>query len=91
MACCRLSVRGARGWPIPEEQIEAVRLLLASSCPGRLIRSLIGNGAHPGGAMDGVEGILQAATEIAPWWYRRCHSKMFSVRIEGYHVEPFKI
>jgi len=82
--------RGA-GMPIPDEQMDAVRLLLAEQLPCA---------AHPflkigqrvrirGGAMDGVEGVLLAhngdrtlivSVDVI--------QRSLAVRIEGYHVEP---
>jgi transcription antitermination factor NusG len=82
--------RGA-GMAIPDEQMDAVRLLLAEQLPCS---------AHPflkigqrvrirGGAMEGVEGILLAhngdrtlvvSVDVI--------QRSLAVRIEGYHVEP---
>jgi transcription antitermination factor NusG len=76
---------------IPDEQMDAVRLLLAEQLPCA---------AHPflkigqrvrirGGAMDGVEGVLLAhngdrtlivSVDVI--------QRSLAVRIEGYHVEP---
>jgi transcription antitermination factor NusG len=88
-----LGVVGSRGvgLPIPDEQIDSVRTLLAQKSPWR---------AHPflkagqrvrvrGGAMDGVEGVFVSENGD--------HSLVISVdviqrslavRIDGYDVEP---
>jgi len=85
-----VGVRGV-GLPIPDEQIDAIRIILAQTKPWR---------AHPflkagqrvrvrGGAMDGVEGIFVSENGD--------HSLVISVdaiqrsmavRIDGYDVEP---
>ena len=85
-----VGVRGA-GLPIPDEQIEGVRTILAQTSPWR---------AHPflkagqrvrvrGGALDGVEGVFLSENGD--------HSLIISVdviqrsmavRIDGYDVEP---
>jgi transcription antitermination factor NusG len=94
--CCTsgvLQMVGTRGegMPIPDEQIEAVRLLLAEQIP---------YAAHPflkigqrvrirGGAMDGVEGILQARNGDRTLIVSvDAIQRSLAVRIEGYHVEP---
>ena len=79
------------GTPIPENQIEDVRTLLASDVPfeeqpflrvGQRVRVR-------GGALDGVEGILSAQNDdrslvisLEPI------QRSLSVRIQGYTVEP---
>jgi transcription antitermination factor NusG len=85
-----VGVRGA-GVPIPDEQIESIRSVLAQASPWR---------AHPflktgqrvrvrGGALDGVEGVFLSENGD--------HSLVISVdviqrsmavRIDGYDVEP---
>jgi transcription antitermination factor NusG len=85
-----VGVRGA-GVPIPDEQIESIRSVLAQATPWR---------AHPflktgqrvrvrGGALDGVEGVFLSENGD--------HSLVISVdviqrsmavRIDGYDVEP---
>jgi transcription termination/antitermination protein NusG len=79
------------GTPIPDSQIEDIRILLASKVPfaeqpflrvGQRVRIR-------GGALDGVEGILSAQNEdrslvisLEPI------QRSLSVRIQGYTVEP---
>ena len=79
------------GTPIPENQIEDIRTLLASDVPfeeqpflrvGQRVRVR-------GGALDGVEGILSAQNDdrslvisLEPI------QRSLSVRIQGYTVEP---
>lgn len=79
------------GTPIPENQIEDIRTLLASDLPfeeqpflrvGQRVRIR-------GGALDGVEGILSAQNDdrslvisLEPI------QRSLSVRIQGYTVEP---
>ncbi len=79
------------GTPIPENQIEDIRTLLASELPfeeqpflrvGQRVRIR-------GGALDGVEGILSAQNDdrslvisLEPI------QRSLSVRIQGYTVEP---
>ena len=85
-----VGIRGA-GLPVPDEQIEAIRMVLAQEKPWR---------AHPflkagqrvrvkGGALDGVEGVFLAENGD--------HSLVISVdaiqrsmavRIDGYEVVP---
>lgn len=80
-----------QGLPIPEEQIEAVRAVVASNMPftqhfflkvGQRVRVR-------GGSLDGVEGILVARNgsrnlviSVEPI------QRSLSIRIEGYQVEP---
>ena len=87
-----LQIVGPRGAeiPIPDEQIEAVRLLLAEQLPCS---------AHPflkigqkvricGGAMDGVEGVLLARNGDRTLVVSvDVIQRSLAVRIEGYHVE----
>jgi transcription elongation factor/antiterminator RfaH len=88
-----LQIVGTRGEgvPIPDEQIEAVRVLLSEQIP---------YAAHPflkigqrvrirGGAMDGVEGILTARNGDRTLIVSvDAIQRSLAVRIEGYHVEP---
>jgi transcription antitermination factor NusG len=88
-----LQIVGTRGQglPIPEEQIEAVRLILSEQLPWS---------AHPflkigqrvrirGGAMDGVEGILLARNGDRTLVVSvDVIQRSIAVRIEGYRVEP---
>lgn len=83
--------RHGQGLPIPSEQIEAVRILVASKTPlskhgflkvGQRVRVR-------GGSLDGVEGILVAQNgsrnlviSVEPI------QRSLSIRIEGYEVEP---
>lgn len=82
--------RGA-GMPIPDEQIEAVRLLLAEQLPWSTHPFLkVGQRVRiRGGAMDGVEGVflsrngdrtLVVSVDVI--------QRSLAVRIEGYQVEP---
>lgn len=85
-----VGVRG-EGTPIPEWEIESVRLLLSRDVPFASYPFLqIGQRVRiRGGALDGVEGLLVA---------RNGHSKLvvsveliqrsISVSIEGYEIEP---
>jgi transcription antitermination factor NusG len=79
------------GTPIPDEQIEAVRVLLNEHLPWSEHPFLkIGQRVRiRGGAMDGIEGILLArdgdrtlvvSVDVI--------QRSLAVRIEGYHVEP---
>ncbi len=88
-----LQIVGSRGagLPIPDEQMDAVRLLLAEQLPCS---------AHPflkigervrvrGGAMDGVEGILLAHNRDRTLVVSvDVIQRSLAVRIEGYRVEP---
>jgi transcription antitermination factor NusG len=88
-----LQIVGARheGIAIPEEQIDAVRTLLAegvtwSACPflklGQRVRIR-------SGALDGVEGILVGRNGDRTLVVSvDVIQRSLSVRIEGYHVEP---
>jgi transcription antitermination factor NusG len=85
-----VGVRG-QGIPIPDEQINAVRALLAEQLPWS---------AHPylrigqrvricGGALDGVEGILLARNGDRTLVVSvEAIQRSIAVRIEGYRVEP---
>lgn len=88
-----LQIVGPRGEgaPIPDEQIEAVRILLNEHLPwsehpflkvGQRVRIR-------GGAMDGVEGILLARNGDRTLVVSvDVIQRSLAVRIEGYHVEP---
>ena len=88
-----LSLVGARceGTPIPEEQIDAVRLLVEERTPWAPHPFLkIGQRVRVrGGALDGMEGILVSrngsrALVISVDAIQRS----IAVSVEGYHVEP---
>jgi len=82
--------RGA-GSPIPDEQIEAIRVVLAQTSPWR---------AHPflkagqrvrvrGGALDGVEGVfLSENGDHSLVISVDAIQRSMAVRIDGYDVEP---
>lgn len=88
-----LQIVGPRGQgvAIPDEQIEAVRLLLAEQLPwtehpflkvGQRVRIR-------GGAMDGIEGILLARNGDRTLIISvDVIQRSLAVRIEGYRVEP---
>jgi transcription antitermination factor NusG len=80
-----------QGTPIPAEQMEAVRAVVASSAPFTKHAFLkVGQRVRiRGGSLDGVEGILLAQNgsrsliiSIEPI------QRSLSIRIEGYQVEP---
>lgn len=85
-----VGVRGA-GLPVPDEQIEAIRMVLAQGKPWR---------AHPflkagqrvrvrGGALDGVEGIfLSENGDHSLVISVDAIQRSMAVRIDGYEVEP---
>ena len=85
-----VGVRGA-GTPIPESEITAIRAVLAQQVPFR---------AHPflnlgqrvrirGGALDGIEGILDAVKGDQSLVISvELIQRSLSVRIAGYQVEP---
>jgi transcription antitermination factor NusG len=85
-----VGTRGA-GLAIPDQQIDAVRMLLAEQLPcsnhpflkiGQRVRIC-------GGAMDGVEGVLLASTGDRTLIVSvDVIQRSLAVRIEGYHVEP---
>jgi len=82
--------RGA-GLAIPDEQIDAVRLLLAEQLPCSTYPFLkIGQRVRVrGGAMDGVEGILLARNGDRTLIVSvDAIQRSLAVRIEGYNVEP---
>ena len=79
------------GTPIPDEQIEAVRILLNEQLPWSEHPFLkIGQRVRiRGGAMDGVEGILLARNGDRTLVVSvDVIQRSLAVRIEGYHVEP---
>jgi transcriptional antiterminator NusG len=80
-----------RGTPIPAEQMEAVRALVASDMPFTKHAFLkVGQRVRVrGGSLDGVEGILvgqngsrSLVISVEPI------QRSLSIRIEGYEVEP---
>ena len=85
-----LGTRG-EGTPVPDQQIEAVRVLVGQQLPWR---------AHPflkvgqrvkirGGAMDGIEGILMRQNGDSTLVVSvDVIQRSLAVRIEGYDVEP---
>lgn len=82
---------GTEGTPIPDEQIEAVRILLSEQLPWSEHPFLkIGQRVRiRGGAMDGVEGILLARNGDRTLVVSvDVIQRSLAVRIEGYHVEP---
>jgi len=81
----------SRGTPIPAEQMEAVRALVASNTPFTKHAFLkVGQRVRVrGGSLDGVEGILvgqngnrSLVISVEPI------QRSLSIRIEGYQVEP---
>jgi transcription antitermination factor NusG len=79
-----------QGMAIPDEQIEAVRRIMAEELPwsehpflklGQRVRVR-------GGAMDGIEGILQARDKDTLVISVDAIQRSLAVRIEGYRVEP---
>jgi transcription antitermination factor NusG len=79
------------GVPIPDEQIQAVRLLLSEHIPYTTHPFLkIGQRVRiRGGAMDGVEGILTARNGDRTLIISvDAIQRSLAVRVEGYHVEP---
>jgi transcription antitermination factor NusG len=85
-----VGVRGA-GTPIPDEQIEAVRILLEGDlrwCSHPFLR--IGQRVRiRSGAFDGVEGILVSRSgECTLVVSIDAIQRSLAVRIEGYDVEP---
>jgi len=80
-----------QGSPIPAEQIEAVRAVVASNMPfTQHVFLRVGQRVRVrGGSLDGVEGILVAhngsrnlVISVEPI------QRSLSIRIEGYQVEP---
>ena len=77
------------GVPIPDEQIESVRLLLSEKIPYTTHPFLkIGQRVRiRGGAMDGVEGILSARNGDRTLIISvDAIQRTLAVRVEGYHV-----
>lgn len=88
-----LQIVGPRGEgiPIPEEQIDAIRALLAEQLPWSAYPFLkIGQRVRIcGGALDGIEGILLARNGDRTLVVSvDVIQRSIAVRIEGYHVEP---
>ena len=88
-----LQIVGPRGeaTPVPDEQIDAVRILLNEHLPWSEHPFLkIGQRVRiRGGAMDGVEGILLARNGDRTLVVSvDVIQRSLAVRIEGYHVEP---
>ena len=84
------SSRG-EGTPVPDEQIEAVRTLIAQDLPWSNHPFLkIGQRVRiRGGALDGVEGILRSRDgEDTLVVSIDAIQRSLSVRIEGYDLEP---
>jgi transcription antitermination factor NusG len=85
-----VGVRG-QGVPIPENQIESIRTILASNAPYTLC-PFLKVGQHVrirGGALDGIEGMLVARSgdrivviSVEPI------QRSIAVRIDDYQVEP---
>jgi transcription antitermination factor NusG len=85
-----IGVRG-EGTPIPDEQIETVRTLVTHNLPWSVHPFLkIGQRVRiRGGAMDGVEGVLQARNGDRTLVVSvDAIQRSLAVRIEGYDVEP---
>ena len=79
------------GIPIPDEQIEAVHALIAQKLPWCTHPFLkIGQRVRVrGGALDGIEGILQARNgEHTLIISIDAIQRSLAVRVEGYSVEP---
>lgn len=88
-----LQILGMRGEavPIPEQQIDAVRVLVNEQMPYSMHPFLkIGERVRVrGGAMDGVEGILVARNGDRTLVVSvDVIQRSLAVRIEGYNVEP---
>jgi transcription antitermination factor NusG len=84
---------GPRGeaTPIPDEQIEAVRTLLSGKleCSNYPFLKVGQRVRIRGGAMDGIEGVLQARNgERTLIVSIDAIQRSLAVRVEGYHVEP---
>ncbi len=85
-----VGVRG-HGIPIPDEQIEAVRTLVAQRLPWSVHPFLkVGQRVRiRGGSLDGVEGILQARNgERTLVVSVDAIQRSLAVQIEGYDIEP---
>lgn len=84
---------GARGVgsPIPDEQIEAIRIVLAQASPWRTHPFLkVGQRVRVrGGALDGVEGVfLSENGDHSLVISVDAIQRSMAVRIDGYDVEP---
>lgn len=80
-----------RGTPIPDKQIEDVRILLSGKVPFKNSASLkVGQKVRVrGGAIDGVEGILTARRgERRLIIFIEPIQRSLSIDLEGYDVEP---
>jgi transcription antitermination factor NusG len=80
-----------RGTPIPDKQIEDVRLLLGNKIPFKNSTSLkVGQKVRVrGGAIDGVEGILTARRgQRSLVIFIEPIQRSLSIDLEGYDVEP---
>jgi transcription antitermination factor NusG len=80
-----------RGTPIPDKQIEDVRLLLGNKIPFKNSASLkVGQKVRVrGGAIDGVEGILTARRgQRSLVIFIEPIQRSLSIDLEGYDVEP---
>jgi len=79
-----------QGVPIPDEQIESIRTLMANNVP--LMPYPLLKAGQPvrvrGGALEGVEGILAAKDERRLVISVESISSSFCVSLEGYDVEP---
>jgi len=85
-----VGVRG-QGTPIPDEQIDAVQTLITQELPWSNHPFLkIGQRVRiRGGALDGIEGILQARNGDSTLVISiDAIQRSMAVRIEGYDVEP---
>lgn len=85
-----VGVRGA-GTPIPDEQIESVRMLLSQETPCRSHPFLkVGQRVRVrGGALDGVEGVfLSENGDRSLIISVDVIQRSLAVRIDGYDVEP---
>ncbi|MGH9500657.1 MAG: UpxY family transcription antiterminator [Terriglobales bacterium] len=80
-----------RGTPIPDKQVEDVRLLLSNKIPFKSSASLkVGQKVRVrGGAIDGVEGILTARRgQRSLVIFIEPIQRSLSIDLEGYDVEP---
>jgi len=85
-----VGVRGA-GMPIPDEQIESIRAVLAQSAPWRSHPFLkVGQRVRVrGGALDGVEGVfLSENGDHSLIISVEAIQRSMAVRIDGYDIEP---
>ena len=79
-----------QGIPIPDEQIESIRTLMANNVP-LMPYPLLKAGQRVrirGGALDGVEGILATKDERRLVISVESISASFCISLEGYDVEP---